>query len=235
MIHQVHSQVHSLFSPEKDAAILSKINATAISPEKLDSFRGALSDAERSTVTPLPITQPMTSGQPMTSSSNSGGSSSGSTTSTGTTNSGTASSGAPNGGYDPFLQAAYSNPYQNAPLQGSTKSTIQTAAPEDAQQAFDDSYWASQPAPVQALRYMQDQNQREALGTQLAHEGYSIDVPIMVWGWDPSVTMTMRQAEGYTWVPSGLQNPVEVAPGLPAMGSTAAYNPNQAPNGSIAV
>lgn len=229
MIHQVHSQAHSVFTPEKDAAILSRIGATAISPEKLDSFRGVLSDAEKGAVTPLPVTQPMSG------SSNSSTSSSGSTTSTGTTNSGTANSSAPNGGYDPFLQAAYNNPYQNAPLQGSTKSTAQTAAPEDAQQAFDDSYWASQPAPVQALRYMQDQNQREALATQLANEGYSIDVPIMVWGWDPSVTMTMRQAEGYTWVPSGLQSPVEMAPGLPAMGSMTAYNPNQAPTGSITV
>ncbi len=54
---------------------------------------------------------------------------------------------------------------------------------------------------------------------QLASEGYSIDVPIMVWGWDPSITTAMRQADGYTWVPSALQNPVEDAPGLPGMGT----------------
>jgi len=221
MIHHVHS----MFSAEKDAAILGRINATAIHPEKLDSFRGALSDAEKSTVTPLPIMQPLTGG--------SATSSSGSTTLPPTGSSTT--TGAPNGVYNPFLQAAYNDPYKNAPLQGSTKPTTQTAAPVDAQQAYDDAYWASQPPPVQALRHMQDQNQREAMASQLASEGYSIDVPIMVWGWDPSVTMAMRQAEGYTWVPSAGQKPVEMAPGLPAMGSTAAYNPNQPPSGSIAV
>ena len=229
MIHQVHGS----FSAEKDAAILGRINATAVSPEKLDSFRGALSDAEKGTLTPLPVTQRMSNGGSTTSSSTT--TTGGSTTSSGTTNSGTADTDAPNGGYDPFLQAAYSNPYQGAPLQGSTNPTAQTAAPVDAQQAFDDAYWASQPAPVQALRTMQDQNQREALASQLASEGYSIDVPIMVWGWDPSVTMTMRQAEGYSWVPSAGQKPVEMAPGLSEMGSTAPYNPNQAPSGSIAV
>ncbi len=82
---------------------------------------------------------------------------------------------------------------------------------------------------------MQNQEQRAALATQLANEGYSIDVPIMVWGWDPSITTAMRQAEGYTWVPSALQSPVEDAPGLPSIGTVAAYNPNNPPAGSIAV
>ena len=82
---------------------------------------------------------------------------------------------------------------------------------------------------------MQDQEQREATATQLANEGYSIDVPIMVWGWDPSITMAMRQSDGYTWVPSALQPPVEVSPGLPSVGTLAAYNPNNPPPGSIAV
>jgi hypothetical protein len=142
----------------------------------------------------------------------------------------------PNGGYDPFLQAAADNPYQSAPQQTSTDSATQSStAPLDAQQTFDNAYWAAQPAPVQALRTMQNQEQRAALATQLANEGYSIDVPIMVWGWDPSVVTSMRQADGYTWVPSALQNPVEDAPGLPNLGTVAAYNPNNAPAGSIAV
>jgi hypothetical protein len=105
----------------------------------------------------------------------------------------------------------------------------------DAQQAFDNAYWAQQPAAVQPLRTMQNPEQRAALATQLAGEGYSIDVPIMVWGWDPSIVTSMRQADGYTWVPSALQNPVESAPGLPGMGTDTAYNPNSAPAGSIAV
>ena len=225
MIHHVHS----MFSPEKDAAILGRINATAVSPEKLDSFRGALSDAEKGTVTPLPVAQPITGASP---SSSTGSTSSGSTSPSAGSSTNTS---APDGGYNPFLQAAFNDPYKGAPLQTSTGSTAHSAAPEDAQQAFDDNYWASQPAPVQALRSMQDQTQREAMAAQLASEGYSIDVPIMVWGWDPSVTMAMRQAEGYTWVPSAGQKPVELAPGLASLGGTAAYNPNQAPAGSIAV
>ena len=105
----------------------------------------------------------------------------------------------------------------------------------DAQQAFDQAYWAAQPPAVQALQNIQNPEQRAAMATQLANEGYSIDVPIMVWGWDPSITTAMRQAEGYTWVPSALQSPVDVAPGLASMGSLAAYDPSNPPAGSIAV
>jgi hypothetical protein len=145
-------------------------------------------------------------------------------------------SGAPDDGYNPFLQAAYSNPFQSAPTASTSQSTANpNSSPSDAQQAFDDAYWAAQPAPVQALRTMQDPEQRTGLATQLANEGYTIDVPIMVWGWDPSITMAMRQADGYTWVPSALQNPVADAPGLPSMGTVSAYNPNNPPAGSIAV
>ena len=82
---------------------------------------------------------------------------------------------------------------------------------------------------------MTNQEDRATLATQLASEGYSIDVPIMVWGWDPSTTMSMREADGYTWVPSALQTPVQDAPGLPSMGTLAAYDPNSPPAGSIAV
>jgi hypothetical protein len=82
---------------------------------------------------------------------------------------------------------------------------------------------------------MQNQEQRTTLATQLASEGYSIDVPIMVWGWDPSLVTSMREADGYTWVPSALQNPIEAAPGFAGYGTVAAYNPNDPPAGSIAV
>jgi hypothetical protein len=156
------------------------------------------------------------------------GTASSSTTSSGTTSSSTTSQ-APDNGYNPFLQASYNSP---APTTSSTESS---AAPLDPQQAFDDAYWAQQPAAVQPLRTMQSTQERTVLATQLANEGYSIDVPIMVWGWDPSITTSMRQADGYTWVPSALQNPVEMAPGLPAAGTQAAYDPNNPPAGSIAV
>ncbi len=253
MIH-----MHTMFSSETNTAAAGKSSGTplghaALNQAKLDSFHGALSDAVSSTLEkfgihpndvrisitragadPAPTasanskaparTAPPTPGTaPSTSGSSNTASSSGST-------------GAPNGGYDPFLQAAYNNPYQNAPAQTSTKSSADaTTAPLDAQQIFDNNYWEQQPAAVQPLRTMQDQEQRAGLATQLASEGYSIDVPIMVWGWDPSTVTSMRQADGYTWVPSALQNPVDVAPGLPSMGTLSAYNPNNPPAGSIAV
>ncbi|HEX5227051.1 MAG TPA: hypothetical protein VFW44_05050 [Bryobacteraceae bacterium] len=104
----------------------------------------------------------------------------------------------------------------------------------DAQQAFDQSYWATQPAAIIALRNA-DPSERSTMAAQLASEGYKIDVPIMVWGWDPSIVTSMRQAEGYTWVPSALQSPVEMLPGLPSMGGLAAYNPGNPPANSILV
>ena len=96
-----------------------------------------------------------------------------------------------------------------------------------------DAYWASQPAAVQALRYAPD-DQKAAMAQQLASEGYTIDVPIMVWGWDPLATMIQRQEDGYTWVPSALQPSVDIAPGVSMPGQTS-YNPNNPPAGSIQV
>ena len=100
--------------------------------------------------------------------------------------------------------------------------------------AADDAYWAQQPAAVQQLRNMQDFDQRKTVASQLAAEGYTIDVPIMVWGWDPSKTMAARQSYGYTWVPSALQAPVTAAPGITAPGMTS-YDPSNPPAGSILV
>ena len=98
----------------------------------------------------------------------------------------------------------------------------------------DDAYWAKQPAPVQQLREIDDPDQRKALATQLAAQGYSIDVPIMVWGFDAGKTMALRQQYGYAWVPSALQQPIELAPGLnfPNMPS---YDPKNPPPGSILI
>ncbi len=258
MIH-----LHSLFSTESGTSVGS--NSAPLTRATLDSFHGALSDAVSSTlekfgihpndvkisITPANSSDPLptspsslrttapTPGNPTASpaaSNNSAPSNNASASSD-------ATSGAPNGGYDPFLQAAYNNPYQGATntsttapaTQASTPTNQLSSPPVDAELAFDNAYWASQPAAVQALRTMQNPDQRTALATQLANEGYSIDVPIMVWGWDPSIVTSMRQADGYTWVPSALQNPVESAPGLPGMGTFAAYDPNSPPAGSIAV
>ncbi|MGP0075316.1 MAG: hypothetical protein ACLPWF_25670 [Bryobacteraceae bacterium] len=134
------------------------------------------------------------------------------------------------------LAALFGGTSQPASAASAPQSTTNAgAAPVSAQEAFDNAYWAEQPAAVQALRTMQNPDQRAALASQLANEGYSIDVPIMVWGWDPSIVTSMREADGYTWVPSALQNPVEDAPGLPAMGTLAAYNSKNPPAGSIGV
>jgi len=107
------------------------------------------------------------------------------------------------------------------------------ASSADPTQSFDDAYWASQPPAVQVLRGMTDENERAQVATQLQQEGYSIDVPIMVWGWDPSITTSMRQSYGYTWVPAMGQTPLQMAPDL--TGPWQAYNPNDPPPGSIIV
>jgi len=118
---------------------------------------------------------------------------------------------------------------------GSTSAAVQgTAASSQQPETFDEAYWASQPAAVQQLQNIQDPTQRTEVATQLAHEGYTIDVPIMAWGWDPQLTTQLRQSLGYTWVPSALQQPVEVAPGLTAPGQPP-YNPANPPAGSIIV
>jgi hypothetical protein len=238
-----------MLASETNTATAAKSSGNSLNQATLDSFHGELSDAVSSTLEKfgihpkdVNISISPASADPVAPAATSPDAPARTTPPTPGTaestseNTSASASGAPNGGYDPFLQAAYNNPYQNAPAQTSTDTLTNTAAaPLDAQQIFDNNYWAQQPAAVQPLRTMQDQEQRAALATQLASEGYSIDVPIMVWGWDPSTVTSMRQAEGYTWVPSALQNPVEVAPGLPSMGTLTAYNSNNPPAGSIAV
>lgn len=100
--------------------------------------------------------------------------------------------------------------------------------------AADDAYWAKQPAAVQQLREIDDTQQRTELATTLAGQGYQIDVPIMVWGWDAAKTMALRQSGGYSWVPSALQSNVTAAPGVTAPGLTP-YDPYNPPSGSIHV
>ncbi len=96
-----------------------------------------------------------------------------------------------------------------------------------------DRYWAMQPEPVRALRYAKP-DEREALAQSLSKQGYAIDAPIMVWGWDPEQTMRLRTEYGYTWVPSAYQPQIQIAPGL-AMPGIPSYDPTQPPPGSIRV
>lgn len=114
-----------------------------------------------------------------------------------------------------------------------TTSNTTPDAQTDPAQSFDEAYWAKQPAAVQALQNIDDPMQREMQAANLAAEGYTIDVPIMSWGWDPSKVTELRQSFGYTWVPSAMQAPIEQAPGLTGYGQP--YNPNNPPSDSIPV
>ncbi len=105
-----------------------------------------------------------------------------------------------------------------------------TVLPDD-NAAFDQAYWASQPPEVQAIESMASP---EATALSLAAKGFVIDVPIMIWKWDPWKVMRLRQQYGYTWVPSALQPPIQEAPGINEPGLTP-YDPNNPPAGSIKV
>lgn len=127
----------------------------------------------------------------------------------------------------PAKTVTASNP--STPVINNSTPDVQT----DPIEAFDEAYWAKQPVAVQALRNIDDPTQRAFQAAELAATGYKIDVPIMVWGWDPSKVTDLRKSFGYTWVPSAMQAPVEQAPGIVGFGQP--YDPNNAPSGSIAV
>lgn len=119
------------------------------------------------------------------------------------------------------------------PVQESTSSqSDSTPAPEMTEA---DAYWAEQPAAVQALRNMPDGEAKDQLALQLANEGYSIDTQIMVWGWDPQMTMQIRENQGYAWVPSYGSSNIPVGPGLSVPGESTTYNPASPPPGAIIV
>ena len=104
---------------------------------------------------------------------------------------------------------------------------------DNTQLDFDKAYWLSEPPEVRDLQSL-DPDPRSARASELAIKGFTVDVPIMVWGWDPYLVMKLRQDFGYTWVPSAMQQPVQVAPGLTFAGQST-YDPNSPPPGSIAV
>jgi hypothetical protein len=112
-----------------------------------------------------------------------------------------------------------------------TAAVIPSTTPPATEQ---DAYWAMQPPAVQALRTIPDETERGVVAKQLADQGYTIDVPIMVWHWDPLITMTIRQNSGYTWVPSGDQAALQTCPNCDVPGLTH-YDPNNPPAGSIMV
>lgn len=76
-----------------------------------------------------------------------------------------------------------------------------------------DIYWNSLPPALRAFRNY-NELEKAAHSTEVAALGYKLDVPIQVWGWDPVCIMLVRYGQGFTWVPSALEPPVYVGPGL---------------------
>lgn len=101
------------------------------------------------------------------------------------------------------------------------------------QDLTNDIYWSAQPPAIQSLRSTPESD-RNKLAESLAKDGYKIDVPIMVWGWDALKTMKLRLEYGYTWVPAALMPNIQIAPGL-IMYGLMPYDPNNPPPGSIKV
>jgi len=105
------------------------------------------------------------------------------------------------------------------------------------EQQFDAAYKAAQPKAVQDLMELPPGTaSRLATAIQLADKGYVIDSPIMVWNYGPWLATQSRLAIGYTWVPSLLQPPVMMEPGLAkAVGGLQIYEPGIVPAGAILV
>ncbi len=142
------------------------------------------------------------------------------------------SSAAPSAPSGPAAQLATKPPTSATTEVPPASTSAASAAPKPKTEI--DAYWASQPPAVQVLRNITDENQRLTTAQALAKQGYAIDVPIMVWHWDPLITMQIRQNSGYTWVPSGDMSPLPTTPGnsLPGL---PAYDPNNPPPGAIMV
>lgn len=104
---------------------------------------------------------------------------------------------------------------------------------------FNKLYYDSKPPEIRAVLNMptnmpEDQKARAEKARDLAEQGFIVDAHIEAWGMDPYLTMRLRHEYGYTWVPSALQPPVAIAPGLFQPG-TLPYDPDHPPHGSIKV
>jgi len=85
--------------------------------------------------------------------------------------------------------------------------------PDITQTTFDEAYWESKPPSIQKLRDLDvtdgplgalTGSTRYKAALALANQGFVVDVPIMIWGWDPYLTMQLRQTYGFSVVPSAL-------------------------------
>lgn len=104
---------------------------------------------------------------------------------------------------------------------------------------FDNAYWAHQDPEVRKLRTLDltsfgGMNNALRMADALAQRGFLIDIPIMVWQWDPFKIMSQRVAYGYTWVPAARMPNIQKAPGNDEPGRTP-YDPTVIPAGAIKV
>jgi hypothetical protein len=149
-----------------------------------------------------------------------------------------------NSGTRQFLVTVKGPPYDATDSSSSAFSSVATPTPTAAPVASVqdgppitnevDAYWAAQPKEVQVLRTIQDWDERGQMGQKLAQQGFAIDPNIMLHGWDPYMTMKIRQGEGYTWIPAVGQDGIPVSPGLNFPGLPS-YDPSNPPPGSIRV
>lgn len=102
------------------------------------------------------------------------------------------------------------------------------------QASFDAAWKAAQPKAVQAFLNLPGNERTIQAATTLAEAGYIIDMVTMVWAWDAYQQTVNRLNLGYTWVPSLLQPPVTLAPGLQMTGYQQ-YEPTVIPAGAIVV
>lgn len=99
---------------------------------------------------------------------------------------------------------------------------------------FNTAYWLAKDPKVRALNDIPDFNTRQTAAMMLASQGFAIDVPIMVWDWSPYLVMLQRANYGYVWVPSALETPISIAPGV-AQPGTVPYDPAHPSSNSIKV
>lgn len=76
---------------------------------------------------------------------------------------------------------------------------------QDLMLGFVKAYWAAQPPAVRAFQHMPNSNPdgtvsslRGELAVALTQQGYDVDLPIMVWDWNPYWIMQIRENEGVT-------------------------------------
>lgn len=95
---------------------------------------------------------------------------------------------------------------------------------------------ARRPTPemLAALAELEQLADRYWLAANLAAAGYTVDVPIDVWGWEAEAVMRNRREAGYRWVPCAGMPPVNVAPGIQVPGMLS-YDPARPPLGAILV